>query len=95
METLMEFREPGKIRHIELLNVTREHMELARKIVPIVSVQNRYSFADREWDYVVTTVRRMVSPSSPGLPQDPAGVRPFQVALVWLPKRLLKVQLSG
>src|SRR5438270_5206570 len=53
METLAELREWGKIRHIGLSNVTREHIERACKIVPIVSVQNRYSFADREGDYVV------------------------------------------
>jgi aryl-alcohol dehydrogenase-like predicted oxidoreductase len=51
--TLAELREEGKIRLVALSNVTQEHIERARKIVPIVSVQNRYSFADREWDYVV------------------------------------------
>jgi aryl-alcohol dehydrogenase-like predicted oxidoreductase len=53
METLAKLREEGKIRHVGLSNVTLEHIERARKIVPIVSVQNRYSFADREWDYVL------------------------------------------
>jgi pyridoxine 4-dehydrogenase len=53
LETLAELRNEGKIRLVGLSNVTREHIERARKIVPIVSVQNRYSFADREWDYVV------------------------------------------
>jgi aryl-alcohol dehydrogenase-like predicted oxidoreductase len=53
METLARLREQGKIRHVALSNVTREHIERARKIVPIVSVQNRYSFNDREWDYVL------------------------------------------
>jgi aryl-alcohol dehydrogenase-like predicted oxidoreductase len=53
VETLAQLREEGKIRLVALSNVTREHIERARKIVPIVSVQNRYSFADREWDYVV------------------------------------------
>ena len=53
METLATLREQGKIRHVALSNVTQEHIERGRKIVPIVSVQNRYSFADREWDYVV------------------------------------------
>jgi pyridoxine 4-dehydrogenase len=53
METLAELRRQGKIRLIGLSNVTQEHIERARKIVPIVSVQNRYSFADREWGYVV------------------------------------------
>ncbi len=53
VETLAELQNAGKIRSVGLSNVTREHIERARKIVPIVSVQNRYSFADREWDYVV------------------------------------------
>jgi pyridoxine 4-dehydrogenase len=50
---LVEMQVQGKIRLIGLSNVTQEHIERARKLVPIVSVQNRYSFADREWDYVV------------------------------------------
>jgi aryl-alcohol dehydrogenase-like predicted oxidoreductase len=33
--------------------VTLEHVERARRIVPIVSVQNRYSYSDREWDYLL------------------------------------------
>jgi aryl-alcohol dehydrogenase-like predicted oxidoreductase len=53
METLARLREQGKIRHVALSNVTLEHVERARRIVPIVSVQNRYSFADREWDYLL------------------------------------------
>jgi len=53
IETLARLREQGKIRHVALSNVTREHIERARKIVPIVCVQNRYSFSDREWDYVL------------------------------------------
>src|ERR1039458_2561943 len=53
METLARLQEQGKIRHIGLSNVTLEHVERARKIVPIVSVQNRYSFADREWDFLL------------------------------------------
>ena len=53
METLARLREQGKIRHVALSNVTLEHVERARKIVPIVSVQNRYSFSDREWDFLV------------------------------------------
>ncbi|HWG17721.1 MAG TPA: aldo/keto reductase, partial [Acidobacteriaceae bacterium] len=53
MDTLAQLQSAGKIRHIGLSNVTVEHLERARKIVPIVSVQNRYSFADREWDGLV------------------------------------------
>ena len=43
---------------VGLCNVTQEHIERARRIVPIVSVQKRYSFADREWDYVVDYCER-------------------------------------
>src|ERR1700726_1047037 len=53
IEALARLREQGKIRYVALSNVTREHIERARKIVPIVSVQNRYSFADRESDFIV------------------------------------------
>ena len=53
METLARLKEQGKIRHVALSNVTLEHLERARKIVPIVSVENRYSFSDREWDYLL------------------------------------------
>lgn len=53
MEALARLQQQGKIRHIGLSNVTQEHVERARKIVPIVSVQNRYSFSDREWDYLL------------------------------------------
>ena len=53
VETLARLKQQGKIRHVALSNVTLEHLERARKIVPIVSVQNRYSFSDREWDYLL------------------------------------------
>src|ERR1700726_1512449 len=53
VEALAGLRDQGKIRHVGLSNVTREHVERARKMVPIVSVQNRYSFADRESDFIV------------------------------------------
>jgi pyridoxine 4-dehydrogenase len=44
---LRQMQEQGKIRHIGLSEVTPAEIELARKIVPIVSIQNRYSLADR------------------------------------------------
>jgi pyridoxine 4-dehydrogenase len=58
VDTLAELKREGKIRMVALSNVTQEHIERARRIVPIVSVQNRYSFADREWDYVVDYCER-------------------------------------
>jgi pyridoxine 4-dehydrogenase len=53
VETLAQLQHEGRLRLVALSNVTQEHIEQARKIVPIASVQNRYSFADRQWDYVV------------------------------------------
>ena len=40
-------QEQGKIRYIGLSEVTPDQIEEARKIVDIVSVQNRYSLGDR------------------------------------------------
>ncbi len=101
METLAELRGQGKIRLIGLSNVTREHIKRARKIVPIVSVQNRYSFADREWDYVVDYCERSGIVFIPWFPLGAGKVAgglleriakahnktPKQVALAWLLKR--------
>src|SRR5438445_4240619 len=101
VETLARLRNEGKIRLIGLSNVTQEHIERAREIVPIVSVQNRYSFADREWDYVVDYCERNEIAFIPWFPLGAgtvAGrlldriakarqVKPIQVALAWLLKR--------
>ena len=45
--TLRALRDEGKIRHAGLSNVTLEQLREAEKIVPIVSVQNRYNMAYR------------------------------------------------
>jgi len=101
VETLAELRNEGKIRLIGLSNVTREHIERARKIVPIVSVQNRYSFADREWDYVVDYCESNGIAFIPWFPLGAGKVAgevlneiakahhatPKQVALAWLLRR--------
>lgn len=101
LETLAQLRNEGKIRLIGLSNVTREHIERARKIVPIVSVQNRYSFADREWDYVVDYCEKNGIAFIPWFPLGAGKVAgevlnkiahehrasPKQVALAWLLRR--------
>ena len=53
MDAIVRLKEQGKIRHVGLSNVTLEHIQRAERIVPIVCVQNRYSFSDREWDFVL------------------------------------------
>ena len=101
VETLAQLRNEGKIRLIGLSNVTQEHIERARKIVPIVSVQNRYSFADREWDYVVDYCDRNGIGFIPWFPLGAGSVAgdvleriaraheatPMQIALAWLLRR--------
>jgi len=101
VETLAQLRNEGKIRLVALSNVTQEHIERARKIVPIVSVQNRYSFADREWDYVVDYCERNGIAFIPWFPLGAGKVAgevlgriaqahrasPTQVALAWLLRR--------
>jgi aryl-alcohol dehydrogenase-like predicted oxidoreductase len=44
---LKQMQEQGKIRHIGLSEVTPAEIEEARKIVEVITVQNRYSLADR------------------------------------------------
>ena len=50
---LADFVREGKVRHVGLSEVSVSDIEAARKIVPVVSVQNRYNIADREWEGVV------------------------------------------
>ena len=45
---LKKAQDAGKIRHVGLSNVTVKDIELAKKVVPIVSVQNRFNLSDRE-----------------------------------------------
>src|SRR6266513_1140918 len=98
VETLAQLRNEGKIRLVALSNVTQEHIERARRIVPIVSVQNRYSFADREWDYVVDYCESNGIAFIPWFPLGAGKVAgdflnhiaqalrasPTQIALAWL-----------
>jgi pyridoxine 4-dehydrogenase len=53
MEAIVRLKEQGKVRHIGLSNVTLEHIRRAEQYTPIASIQNRYSFSDREWDFVL------------------------------------------
>jgi aryl-alcohol dehydrogenase-like predicted oxidoreductase len=99
--TLEKLRQQGKIRHIALSNVTLEHVERARKITPIVSVQNRYSFADREWDFLLDHCEQNGIAFIPWAPlgqnreahdlldtiAKDLDASPLQVALAWLLRR--------
>ncbi len=50
---MAELQQEGKIRHVGLSNVTVEQLDAAQKIVPIVSVQNRYNLKDRASEAVL------------------------------------------
>jgi aryl-alcohol dehydrogenase-like predicted oxidoreductase len=51
---LKRMQEQGKIRHIGLSEVTPAEIEAAREIVDVVTVQNRYSLADRRHEETLT-----------------------------------------
>jgi aryl-alcohol dehydrogenase-like predicted oxidoreductase len=99
---LAELRTEGKIRHVGLSNVDVDKLERARAIVPIVSVQNRYSLTAREWEAVLEHCRREGIPFLPWYPIDAGALArsaelaelanrldatPAQLALAWLLRR--------
>ena len=101
VQTLVDLQSEGKIHLIGLSNVTREHIERARKIAQIVSVQNRYSVFDREWEHVVDYCEQNRIAFIPWYPLGAGGVghevlsriaqahrvKPIQVAIAWLLQR--------
>jgi len=56
--TLKDLATQGKIRHVGLSEVTVAEIKQARTIVPIASVQNRYSVADRAAEDVLEYCER-------------------------------------
>ena len=101
--TFQRLREEGKIRHIGLSEVSVADAERARKIVPIVSVQNRYSPTDRQHERVLDYCEREKLALLPRYPlgggaalrrRSPLArvaarlhATPAQVALAWLLRR--------
>ena len=97
---LVKLRSEGKIRDIGLSNVSVDQLQRARKLVPIVSVQNRYNLADRASEDVLKVCERdglgflpwypvgAGDLARPGGPMDRAakahGVTQAQVELAWL-----------
>jgi pyridoxine 4-dehydrogenase len=97
---LKELQQQGKIRHIGLSEVNVRQIQYARGIVPIVTVQNRYSLADRGSEDVLDFCEREGVGFIPWFPlaagrlsQPESPIRrvaaqlnatPSQVALAWL-----------
>ena len=100
---LKEMQDAGKIRHVGLSNVDPEEIVRARKILPIVSVQNRYNIEDRESEKALIYCAKEGLGFMPWFPIGGGrGLKPknavetaarnhgmsvFQVALAWLLER--------
>jgi pyridoxine 4-dehydrogenase len=99
---LARLRDEGKIRYVGLSNVTLDELERARRLVPIVSVQNRYSLFDRSSEDVLEACERAGIAFLPWFPLAAGaigrgrrlaevahrlGATSFQVALAWLLRR--------
>src|ERR1700688_4387778 len=98
--TLKDLQAPGKIKHIGLSEVSVQQIQHARTIVPIVSVQNRYSITDRESEDVLEYCEKEKMGFIPWFPLAAGRVSgpdspisriaaqwkatPSQVALAWL-----------
>jgi pyridoxine 4-dehydrogenase len=101
--TLAELQREGKIRHIGVSNVDARQLDSARKLVPVVSVQNRYSVADRHSEGVLDACERSGIAFLPWFPlalgelaraqgrlaqiARGSGATSAQVALAWLLRR--------
>lgn len=94
---LARLRAAGKIRHVGVSNFSVDELARARRIVPIVSVQNRYNVGDRDSQDVldVCTRERLVfipwAPLGRGTPRSglaalarQKGVSELQLAIAWL-----------
>jgi aryl-alcohol dehydrogenase-like predicted oxidoreductase len=96
---LNDLQRQGKIRHIGLSEISPAEYERAKKLAPIVSVQNRYNVEDRGSEAMLEACEREGIAFLPwfplggeGTPKHAAlqriakahGATPTQVALAWL-----------
>src|SRR5438477_6416241 len=99
---LADAQRAGKVRHVGLSNVSVKELEKARKIVPIVSVQNRYSLSDRSSEDVLLHCEKQGIAFLPWYPlasgsalklakvkrlAEKLKATPAQVAIAWLLKK--------
>ena len=99
METLAGLQRAGKIRHLGVSNVTVKQLEEARRIAPIVSVQNQYNIENRGDEDVLLACEQAGIAFIPWFPLGAGnalrssrvkriaarlGATPSQVALAWL-----------
>jgi aryl-alcohol dehydrogenase-like predicted oxidoreductase len=108
---LAELKDEGKIRHIGVSNFSEDQLREAERIVPVVSVQNRYNVTDRSSEQLVDLCEQealVFLPWAPLVGTDDVvplqtaarrhGVSPRQVAIAWLLSRspqILPIPGSG
>lgn len=97
-ETIREFQREGLIHHVGLSEVSVDEVERARRVVPVVSVQNLYNVNNRKWDHEVDHCERERLAFIPWFPLSAGvldagplhrvaerhGATVFQLALAWL-----------
>ena len=98
-DVIREFQQEGLVRHLGLSEVTVAQIERARRVVPIVSVQNRYNLTDREWEAEIDYSEHEGLVFLPWFPLAAGeldesgplarvsrrhGATPYQIALAWL-----------
>jgi len=94
---IAELKDEGKIRHVGLSNVTEDQVREASRIVPIVSIQNRYNVSDRQSQPLVDLCEQEDMVFLPWAPiqeigrraavaaaAEKRGVTDLQLALAWL-----------
>ena len=96
---LREFQQEGLVRHLGLSEVGVEEIDAARRVVPIVSVQNLYTAGDRKWEAEVEYSEREGLAFIPWCPLAAGdieeggaldrvarrhGISVYQAALAWL-----------
>lgn len=97
--TLAELQRAGKIRHLGVSNVTVKQLDEARRIAPIVSVQNEYNIENRADDDVLAACEKAGIAFIPWFPLGAGralrsakvkrvaarlNATPAQVAIAWL-----------
>src|SRR5437773_4757809 len=73
-------QDAGKIRHVGLSEVTVAEIEQAKKVVPIVSIQNRYNFTDRESEAALNYCQKEKMGFIPWAPIGGSGSRSLSKA---------------
>ncbi len=93
---IAELKDEGKIRHVGLSNVTEDQFREAERIVPIVSIQNRFNVTDRQSESIIDLCEQEDMVFLPWAPTQQTdrkvavaaaarrhGVTEYQIVLAW------------